>query len=445
MKRRSTTLLQASLLRATLLLGCITAFGITVRCSVNEPVLDSGSICIVFSSRDEAAGTEKACEILVSVHCTLKRGSILYYDQDLIKVGNVFEGRIDGLPPADDYALALYGKKTQGADNIVAVANRTGIVVHIASQTEVILEWSSFLTHLSSPVNGAVVDFSFPAFCWSRVQMASFYRLKIDDDAHFLSPVQAMDGIADTQAVLWYPLKNGLYYWKVSGADSSGNSGPWSDTWTFTVSTPVPDPPEPVSPQDGATVEGSRPVFVWNAAPCAFAYSLQVSSENDFRDPVIHVTSIEGLEYRNAPPLSNGSYFWRVASTDTLFNTGEWTAGIRFFVAVPCPDAPRLLSPGNGSLVTDSVLVLAWEAVPGALEYRLQVDTAGADTAGLWKFPLLDRDGLHSADFAYTPRENARYFWRVAAKDEAGNIAWSDGWLFIKSTEPVLPKRKQAP
>lgn len=88
---------------------------------------------------------------------------------------------------------------------------------------------------LSSPVDGSSTEETRPIFEWFSTQGAKRYRLQVDNDASFASPV-----IDKTKSGTSYrhgdPLSPGAYYWRVKGVYDCGNSA-WSLVRSFTILT----------------------------------------------------------------------------------------------------------------------------------------------------------------------------------------------------------------
>jgi hypothetical protein len=86
---------------------------------------------------------------------------------------------------------------------------------------------------LSSPPDGGSMCSAAPAFDWSSVNGATSYRIQVDDDTGFSSPV-----ISTTTAASYYahgaPLPLDTYYWRVEASNASGHS-PWSEVWDFST------------------------------------------------------------------------------------------------------------------------------------------------------------------------------------------------------------------
>lgn len=100
------------------------------------------------------------------------------------------------------------------------------------------------------------------------------------------------------------------------------------------------------------------------------------------------------------------------------------------------PDIPVLLEPADGSLgVPLGHVELAWQSVPEATAYRLQVDDDPAFASPDW-----DVSGLAAGDFTLEgPLEpGILYYWRVAAANACGETAFSEPFSFATSAPCVL-------
>ena len=88
------------------------------------------------------------------------------------------------------------------------------------------------------------------------------------------------------------------------------------------------------------------------------------------------------------------------------------------------PAAPSLASPANGSSTTDTTPTLKWNAASSASSYEWQI----ANNASF--SPVYASATATSTTYTFpSPIPNDLYYWRVRAKDAAGNISdWSTAW-----------------
>ncbi len=103
------------------------------------------------------------------------------------------------------------------------------------------------------------------------------------------------------------------------------------------------------------------------------------------------------------------------------------------------PSAPTLSSPANSATGIAVSPTLTWNAVTGAVTYRVQVSTASDFSTGI----VVDDSTLTAASKALSSLTNSTlYFWRVNAKNAGGSSAWSTAFSFTTivaaSGVPVL-------
>ena len=101
------------------------------------------------------------------------------------------------------------------------------------------------------------------------------------------------------------------------------------------------------------------------------------------------------------------------------------------------PDAPILISPPYCQDIPDNTPTFTWTTVydPSGVTYQIQIDNTVDLIVPDFLFPVYDVAGIKENTYTL-PDENAlqicvHYFWRVRAKDGAGNIGpWSEPWHF---------------
>ncbi len=164
---------------------------------------------------------------------------------------------------------------------------------------------------------------------WNASIRASTYRLQVDEDNDFLSPVFDLSGIGDTSKIVGGLSNNTLYYWRVNASNSDGTSY-WSIDRSFTTSA-SPETPALVLPIPGAINQPITLVLSWHPVFNA-TYQLQVDDNIEFSSPVLDQSDISepwgnvtGLEY-------NVTYYWRVRASH-MGGNGNWSETWNFQTA----------------------------------------------------------------------------------------------------------------
>lgn len=109
------------------------------------------------------------------------------------------------------------------------------------------------------------------------------------------------------------------------------------------------------------------------------------------------------------------------------------------------PSVPRPQTPIDDAPVDGSAAIFAWETVPGALDYRLQI-AADAD----FEEPVCSVEtGETTALTLYEmlPEDGSTHYWRVQAKTAAGWQDWSQPASFKAATAQAAAahQRQQLP
>ena len=131
--------------------------------------------------------------------------------------------------------------------------------------------------------------------------------------------------------------------------------------------------PNLTNPPDGSTSR-SPPVFTWQAVSGADHYVFQLGGASGF-NPFQYAVDTKNSRVALLSALQAGDYTWRVAAVSSGGAQGPWSAVRAFTIDWSDTAAPQ--SPNDGdSIVYPEPLLLNWDTVSGAQEYRLTVSTA---------------------------------------------------------------------
>ncbi|MFY3741462.1 MAG: hypothetical protein HMLIMOIP_001918 [Candidatus Nitrosomirales archaeon] len=191
------------------------------------------------------------------------------------------------------------------------------------------------VVNLLSPNNLDTVSDNTPTFDWSDVSDSSgvTYTIQISSGKDFLGTIISRPGRTDSTYTKQSPLTDGKYFWRVQAVDGAGNTGPFSEVYTFTLKiVPVADlvpPPSPIllSPSNRDTVSDNTPTFDWSdvSDSSGVTYTIQISSDKDFLGTIISRPGRTDSTYTQQSPLTDGKYFWRVQAVDGAGNTGPFS------------------------------------------------------------------------------------------------------------------------
>ena len=203
------------MLSKRIILGFCLILILAAGCGVFEPEPSMGTLNIIMKN-PQAIGqlNKKLGKQLSNVHCIIKRNGAVEYAEPLTKRGDFFRTRITNLKPSRNYYVFLYGRESRSY-YIVVSAHQAGIEIEDGKETTVELNWSLFATTLNTPVSGDTVTGHFINLEWDPVVGAKVYRLIVDDDIEFNSPITDNEINGHRASIYSGLLQEGTYHWKV--------------------------------------------------------------------------------------------------------------------------------------------------------------------------------------------------------------------------------------
>jgi hypothetical protein len=222
---------------------------------------------------------------------------------------------------------------------------------------------------LGSPSNGATFNAGTPVtFNWSTVPGSAGYDVKINDGQGWQVVAENLTTTSHTMA-----LAEGEYEWEVR-ANFNGSCAPaYSEIRELVIGAACAagEAPRLVNPANNATVN-SPVTFEWDPTANAQKYLLRVKKSGGTVRTLAETT---GTVYRTTE-LAAGTYEWWVVADYPACPNVEST---RRTVTISgsgggCPTNPAkatLVSPANGATGLSSPVKFQWNAVNGAIGYRV--------------------------------------------------------------------------
>lgn len=290
---------------------------------------------------------------------------------------------------------------------------------------------------LLSPGDGATITFfDAPDFSWGRVIGAAKYRFQIAASYDgFDSPLYSKD----TLTISHQPsgrLENGTYYWRVIPMDTADHLGTASEVRSFTLaygySNMIPIQLEPAN----GSYPTFTPTFRWTAVEGAELYRLEYTSDETCDFGIGTAIDTRQTSYTPTDTFPNDKrYCWHVR-VESGNGVGEWSE--TWYVQKQWYLQPQLLTPTN-LYQTGLYPLYSWTPVPGASQYRIDIDDEPSFTG-----PLIE--SYVTANTTYTPQQKyigtRYYYWRVTPIDGGGELGLtSDVFEYqsiYTSTAPIL-------
>jgi hypothetical protein len=217
-----------------------------------------------------------------------------------------------------------------------------------------------------------------PMFEWQPVANADGYYVVVANSQNF-SPNSIVTG-GYVQDTTWTPSvelndQSASYWWEVipvaldqyDGQPALNPEDPGSyDPQPFNKSSV---PPSPVSPVNGGNVP-TQPTFSWQSAAAAVNYTLEISADSTFANPIQTITT-DNTSYTTTSTLPAGkTLYWRVRTND-LSNNLNWSPTRTFTHNLPAPSWASVPKTGF------AIPLLSWSPVTGAIGYNLQITNGG--------------------------------------------------------------------
>jgi hypothetical protein len=294
---------------------------------------------------------------------------------------------------------------------------------------------------LTSPGNGATDLGIQPTFTWQSTTMpiTSFlsnpgYTFELATEPSFANPILSpffkdVPGALPEYTPVDSLTEGTLYYWRVIAEADGGSTVATGAPWTFTTSPPAAGPPS-AFPGPSTIPSGAHGypqldfTYVWNPAPGASSYTLQVSKDSAFSTFVInqsdlHLTSV----YPGVILEPTTLYYMRVLavnSSGTTESTGLPGGGPYSFVTAGPPASFSLVSPADTAGNISRSPTFSWNPALSAASYTFDLYTAGLVVN------LVHQEGLSSTTFtpSITLGQWTTYQWKVTAVNSSGST-WS--------------------
>ncbi len=286
---------------------------------------------------------------------------------------------------------------------------------------------------LAAPTNAATNQPTTLTLSWNPSTNADHYWIQVATDQTFSNMVFTNYTIVGTTQQITGLTNNTTYYWQVRAVNAGGQSS-WSSQWNFTTAVSPPQTlsaPVLVAPGNGITNQPTAINFKWDSVSNATKYHFQLSTSSSF-SPLISDNPNVADTSQNLILLSNNQlYYWRVSASNSS-SSSIWS-NVWSFTTAALPLPPTLVAPPNDTTLQPENITFAWNVVPNADHYHIQVSTT----------PSFDSLIINDSSLTIATKQidslspNQIYYWRVSAKDSATNGQWSNARIVKTSSKPA--------
>ncbi len=236
---------------------------------------------------------------------------------------------------------------------------------------------------LTIPLDNSIITSKESAkvnFGW-KSELSASYEVYVSDSPDFSNLIyKTQTSAKHTSTNLEVPeSEEKTYYWKVvRKSNETEDITPVSDVHSFTLARYKDEPNRLLYPPEEYSTEASKLSslqFMWKPAPQNISLNsvIQFSSSRDFSS--IHKEKVLQKTVFGDLSLSEGSWWWRIASVKEDGTYTDYTEG-RHLQVLKELEAPELLGIKNNQeilLAADMPLTLAWNKVAGADYYNVRI------------------------------------------------------------------------
>lgn len=199
----------------------------------------------------------------------------------------------------------------------------------------------------------------------------------------------------------------------------------WSSAAAFTV---IPYP-ELSSPSNNANNVVLDPELTWDEISGVARYGLQVSTTEDFAQPLLFETN--ETSYAISGLLFGQDYYWRVNARHAG-GVSDWSPAYKFTTV----GTIVLTAPENNATDVTRLPRLTWNEIHGAEKYMVALDHTPDFTNG--EVEIVEENFWQHV-FLLDPLET--YYWRVKAIQGLDSTDWSATWSFTTTNETAIDEQ----
>ena len=271
--------------------------------------------------------------------------------------------------------------------------------------------------------------------------------------ASVLQSATSPSGIANNTNWSWTPshLVDGTYFWRARALDAAGNASAWSAAGSFIVDTTPATTPTLNTPASAARVTTTQVNATFNDPDVGDSGTISFQLCNDSAcssvvDSTTSATTNNGSSATwSGTAHGDGTYYWRARGQDIVGNAPSgWSAARSFILDTTAPAA----TPGTTPPLVNAIPALSGTfsdpsdpTDTGTILFQVCSDSSCTSVVQSGSSPGGIATG---ASGGWTPSALAdgTYYWRVGARDVAGNqSAWpgTTSSFQLDTTAPTAP------
>lgn len=273
-----------------------------------------------------------------------------------------------------------------------------------------------------TPKEGDIVESNVVNFQWESMEGADKYRLQITDN----NQTVIKDTLTD-QLKLVLPLNEGVYKWKIRG-ENFGYQSKYSNNIGFEV-----DLSDDLSNQQIILTSPSTNYYTnsktfnltWQNLIAANNYTLEMVNVTNANTLVLQQNGITSTTFPMNSSILNedAKYEWKIKGVNS---TSETSFSSRFFyIDTVVPNQPQnSLPPNNTVTAINQNVSFSWSIPSDSGTIQSPIELYIIEIASDASFStIIQTSNTNTTTFLRAFNTTGDYFWRVKAKDNAGNFS----------------------
>lgn len=299
-----------------------------------------------------------------------------------------------------------------------------GFSISITSCEDILAEdISNDIIQIIYPTEGVVIESNVVTFQWNELKGADDYRVQV----YNMNQVKVHDTLVSRTTVS-LPLSEGDYQWRVRGENNAYQST-YSLSIYFEVNESLDLTNQQVllaSPVTNFVTNQNNFTLSWDVLSAADSYTIEIVN-NSLGGTIVYQQSdltITSLALNNTIITQDGNYTWKVKGVNTTSQTGF--SSRNFSIDTVNPNQPQNSLPANNATFnTNQNVNFSWTipadsgVVQSSISYTIEIASDSAFTT------IIQTSNATGTTFSQSFTTAGEYFWRVKARDAAGNIGIS--------------------
>lgn len=269
------------------------------------------------------------------------------------------------------------------------------------------------------PTEGVVIESNVVSFSWNSLDGADDYRVQV----YNLNQVKVHDTLVNSTSVS-LPMTQGGYQWRVRGENSA-----YQSTYSFPIYFEVEETQILtnqqvilVSPSNNLITNNVNLSLSWDDLAAAEFYNLEIVKNSSLIVYQSGDITVTNFALNNVILDEDAIYTWKVKALNDSNSTETVFSSRILSIDTVNPNQPQNSLPANNSSQSSATTInFSWTIptdsgnVQSSISYTIEIASDTAFTN------IIQTSNISTTAFSQNFTNTGDYYWRITAKDSAGN------------------------